>query len=39
MVFPKQGFVGSSEIFENAEGGKWNDMKYWASFVLLDGLN
>ena len=21
------------------EGGKWNDMKYWASFVLLDGIN
>ena len=22
-----------------SDGGKWNDMKYWASFVLLDGLN
>lgn len=29
----------AQEYLKNAEGGKWNDMKYWASFVLLDGLN
>lgn len=29
----------AQKYLKNAEGGKWNDMKYWASFVLLDGLN
>ena len=31
--------LDAQEYLKNAEGGKWNDMKYWASFVLLDGLN
>lgn len=29
----------AQKYLKNAEGGKWNAMKYWASFVLLDGLN
>nr|WP_287800742.1 CHAT domain-containing tetratricopeptide repeat protein [Prevotella sp.] len=29
----------AQKYLKNAESGKWNDMKYWASFVLLDGLN
>ena len=29
----------AQKYLKNAEGGKWNDMKYWASFVLLDGMN
>ena len=29
----------AQKYLKNAEGGKWNDMKYWASFILLDGLN
>ena len=29
----------AQKYLKNTEGGKWNDMKYWASFVLLDGLN
>ena len=29
----------AQKYLKNAEDGKWNDMKYWASFVLLDGLN
>lgn len=29
----------AQKYLKNAENGKWNDMKYWASFVLLDGFN
>lgn len=29
----------AQKFLKDAEGGKWNDIKYWASFVLLDGLN
>ena len=31
--------TGCTKYLKNAENGKWNDMKYWASFVLLDGFN
>lgn len=29
----------AQKYLKDVEGGKWSDMKYWASFVLLDGLN
>ena len=35
----RQSLLSAQEYLRVAENGKYNDPKYWASFIMLDGVN
>jgi CHAT domain-containing protein len=34
-----QSLLSAQKFLRETEGGKYNEPKYWAAFILLDGLN
>lgn len=35
----RQSLLAAQKYLREVEGGKYNEPKYWASFILLDGIN
>ena len=34
----RQAFIAAQQHLRQCEGGKYNDPKYWAAFILLDAM-